>query len=60
MAENKAADQSKLIVGVALTGSRKSKYILRWALEKFLPEGNVSFKLLHVYPKITIVPTPSE
>ncbi|XP_019103851.2 U-box domain-containing protein 35 isoform X2 [Beta vulgaris subsp. vulgaris] len=58
MAENKAADQSKLIVGVALTGSRKSKYILRWALEKFLPEGNVSFKLLHVYPKITIVPTP--
>ena len=63
MAEAQAVDESQLVVGVALTGSRKSKYILRWALENFLPEGNVSFKLLHVYPKINVVPsgpTPSE
>ncbi|KAL2920749.1 U-box domain-containing protein 35 [Bienertia sinuspersici] len=57
MAESKA-NQGQLVVGVALTGSRKSKYILKWALEKFLPEGNVTFKLIHVYPKVTIVPTP--
>ena len=60
MAERKAGDDGQLLVGVAITGSRKSKYILKWALDKFLPEGNVTFKLLHVYPKITVVPTPSE
>ncbi|XP_074284298.1 U-box domain-containing protein 35-like [Silene latifolia] len=46
------------VVAVALTGSRKSKYILKWALDQFLPEGNVRFKILHVYPKITVIPTP--
>ncbi|XP_021726830.1 U-box domain-containing protein 35-like [Chenopodium quinoa] len=58
MAERKAADQEQLLVAVALTGSRKSKYILKWALDKFLPEGDVTFKLIYVYPKITLVPTP--
>ena len=48
------------VIGVGLTGSRKCKYLLRWALDKFQPEGNVSFKLLHVYDKINEVPTPSE
>ncbi|XP_021844222.1 U-box domain-containing protein 52 isoform X2 [Spinacia oleracea] len=57
MAERKAADEGKFLVGVALTCSRKSKFILKWALDKFLPEGDVTFKLIYVYPKITIVPT---
>ncbi|KAJ8442038.1 hypothetical protein Cgig2_007876 [Carnegiea gigantea] len=60
--EEKVANEGGdgLIVAVGLTGGRKSKYILRWAMDKFLPEGNgnVTFKLLHVYPKITAVPTP--
>ncbi|KAF8054636.1 hypothetical protein N665_1322s0020 [Sinapis alba] len=43
---------------VALSGSRKSKYVVTWALEKFAPEGNVGFKLLHIHPRITSVPTP--
>lgn len=60
MAERKAADEGKFLVGVALTCSRKSKFILKWALDKFLPEGDVTFKLIYVYPKITIVPTASE
>ena len=62
--EEKVANEGGdgLIVAVGLTGGRKSKYILRWAMDKFLPEsnGNVTFKLLHVYPKITAVPTPSQ
>lgn len=47
-------------VFVALSGSRKSKYVVTWALEKFGPEGNVGFKLLHIHPRITCVPTPSK
>lgn len=47
-------------VYLALSGSRKSKYVVTWALEKFSPEGNVDFKLLHIHPKITSVPTPSK
>lgn len=47
-----------LVVAIAITGNRKSKYIVSWALEKFVPEGKLMFKLLHVRPKITAVPTP--
>ncbi|EOA16012.1 hypothetical protein CARUB_v10004133mg [Capsella rubella] len=43
---------------VALSGSSKSKNVVTWALEKFAPEGNVGFKLLHIHPMITSVPTP--
>ncbi|KAL2543391.1 U-box domain-containing protein 35 [Abeliophyllum distichum] len=46
------------IVAVAITGTRKSKYNVKWALEKFVPEGEVCFKLLHVRPLITRIPTP--
>ncbi|CAA2968021.1 U-box domain-containing 35-like [Olea europaea subsp. europaea] len=46
------------IVAVAITGSRKSKHKVKWALEKFVPEGEVCFKLLHVRPLITRIPTP--
>ncbi|XP_052187044.1 U-box domain-containing protein 35-like isoform X2 [Diospyros lotus] len=45
-------------VAIAISGSRKSKYIVEWALQKFVPEGKLMFKLLHVRPKITTVPTP--
>ncbi|XP_048228712.1 U-box domain-containing protein 35 isoform X3 [Ricinus communis] len=47
-----------LTVGIAIDGKRKSKYVVYWALEKFIPKENVVFKLLHVRPKITAVPTP--
>ncbi|GAV75702.1 Pkinase domain-containing protein/Usp domain-containing protein/U-box domain-containing protein [Cephalotus follicularis] len=47
-----------LTVAIAINGNRKSKYVVRWALEKFVPEGNVVFKLFHVHDRITTVPTP--
>ncbi|XP_043707153.1 U-box domain-containing protein 35-like [Telopea speciosissima] len=47
-----------LTVAVAISGSKQSKWILRWALEKFIPEGRILFKLLHVRPKVTVIPTP--
>ncbi|OWM79435.1 hypothetical protein CDL15_Pgr022847 [Punica granatum] len=47
-----------LTVGIAIDGRSKSKYVVRWALDKFIPEGSVRFKLLHVHPRITTVPTP--
>ncbi|CAN6922252.1 unnamed protein product [Brassica oleracea] len=43
---------------VALSESRKNKNVVTWALEKFAPEANVGFKLLHIHPRITSVPTP--
>ncbi|KAL2923622.1 U-box domain-containing protein 35 [Bienertia sinuspersici] len=60
MGESKIADQGQFLVSAALTGSRKSRFILRWAMKKFLLKGNVTFKLIHVYPNITVVPTPSK
>jgi hypothetical protein len=47
-------------VAVAVSGSRSSRHALKWALEKFVPEGRVLFRILHVRPPITMVPTPSE
>ncbi|KAM7491768.1 hypothetical protein LguiA_034689 [Lonicera macranthoides] len=47
-----------LTVAVAINGDRKSTKIVKWALENFIPEGKNFFKLLHVRPKITAVPTP--
>ncbi|KAK9093376.1 hypothetical protein Syun_028287 [Stephania yunnanensis] len=49
---------SSSTVVVAVNGSRKSKYTLKWALERFSSEGKVLFKLLHVCARITTVPTP--
>ncbi|XVF54924.1 hypothetical protein PTKIN_Ptkin05aG0219800 [Pterospermum kingtungense] len=46
-----------LTIGIAINGDRKSKYVVKWALEKFISEDNVAFKLLHVRAKITSVPT---
>ncbi|KAJ4952537.1 hypothetical protein NE237_029369 [Protea cynaroides] len=46
-----------LTVALAISGSRQSKWIIRWALEKFIPEGRVLFKLLYVRPQVTAIPT---
>lgn len=51
---------SSPVVAVAISGKKNSKYIIRWSLEKFLPEGIIDFKLLHFFPRITSVPTPSK
>ncbi|CAI9091988.1 OLC1v1027114C4 [Oldenlandia corymbosa var. corymbosa] len=51
-------DSSAVVVGIAISGTKKSKYVIRWALEKFVPEGDVFFRLIHVRPKISVVPTP--
>ncbi|PIN06760.1 Serine/threonine protein kinase [Handroanthus impetiginosus] len=47
-----------LVAAVAITGSKKNKHVVKWALEKFVPEGIVYFKLLHVRPVISRIPTP--
>ncbi|KAE8663344.1 hypothetical protein F3Y22_tig00112988pilonHSYRG00173 [Hibiscus syriacus] len=49
-----------LTIGIAINGSRESKYVIKWALEKFIPKGNTVFKSLHVRARITVVPTPKE
>ncbi|XP_051142983.1 U-box domain-containing protein 35-like isoform X2 [Andrographis paniculata] len=46
------------VVALAISGSSKSKYVVKWALEKFVPEGQVYFKILHVRPVISRIPTP--
>jgi len=58
--EHGAGSPCARTVAIALNGGSKSKFIVRWASEKFVPEENVVFKLLHVYPKISGVPTPSK
>ncbi|KAF8048479.1 hypothetical protein N665_2496s0004 [Sinapis alba] len=45
-------------VAVAINGKKKSKYVVFWALEKFIPEGFSDFTLLYVRPPITHIPTP--
>ncbi|KAF8662116.1 hypothetical protein HU200_056308 [Digitaria exilis] len=47
-------------VAVAISGSRSSRHALKWALDKFVPEGRVLFRILHVRPAITMVPTPRD
>ncbi|XP_041994972.1 U-box domain-containing protein 35-like isoform X4 [Salvia splendens] len=47
------------VVAVAITGSRKTKHVITWALDKFVPEGVVYFKLLHVRTLVSIIPTPT-
>ncbi|GER46549.1 kinase family protein [Striga asiatica] len=47
------------VAAVGISASKKSKYVLSWALEKFVPEGYVYFKLVHVHPVISRIPTPT-
>jgi hypothetical protein len=47
-------------VGIAVKLSGSSKQVVKWALDKFAPEGKTLIKLLHVLPKQKMVPTPSK
>ncbi|AES64179.2 transmembrane protein, putative [Medicago truncatula] len=40
-------------------GNKKSKYVVQWALNKFVPEVMIIFKLIHVHAGIVGVPTSS-
>lgn len=46
-----------LNVGIAINGNKSSKYVVRWALDKFAPEGNAIMKLIHVRLRILGVPS---
>jgi hypothetical protein len=46
-------------VGIAVKLSRNSNPVVKWAIDKFAPEGKTLIKLLHVLPKQKMVPTPS-
>ncbi len=48
------------VVAVAINGDSNSRHVVKWALEKIVPEGKVVFKLIHVRARITSVPTPSK
>lgn len=48
------------VVGLAIKGNKKSKYVVQWALDKFVAEGVLIFKLIHVRAVIKGVPTPSK
>ncbi|KAJ9539767.1 hypothetical protein OSB04_026273 [Centaurea solstitialis] len=52
------ATPSYLVVALAVNGGRKTKYIVKWALDKFVPEGMLHFKLFLIRPIITRIPTP--
>ncbi|XP_033141572.1 putative U-box domain-containing protein 53 isoform X2 [Brassica rapa] len=56
---NHASPSQSLTVAVAISGSTKSKNVLKWALKKFASEKNIIFKLIHIHPKLTSIPTPS-
>jgi hypothetical protein len=56
---NKTRHSSSSVVALAIKGNKKSKYVVQWALNKFVPEGMIVFKLIHVHAGIVGVPTPS-
>ncbi|CAD5196894.1 unnamed protein product [Musa acuminata subsp. malaccensis] len=55
---NRLVHDSLSTVALAIDGTKKSKYVIQWALNKFRDEGRVMFKLLHVRPRIKMIPTP--
>lgn len=57
---NRLVHDSLSTVALAIDGTKKSKYVIQWALNKFRDEGRVMFKLLHVRPRIKMIPTPSK
>ena len=56
---SKSQPSSSSVVALAIKGNKKSKYVVQWALNKFVPEGMIVFKLIHVHEGIKGVPTPS-
>jgi len=57
-ANNMSQHSSSSVVALAIKGNKKSKYVVQWALNKFVPEGMIIFKLIHVHGGIKGVPTP--
>ncbi|XP_020240250.1 U-box domain-containing protein 35 isoform X1 [Cajanus cajan] len=57
-ANNISQHSSSSVVALAIKGNKKSKYVVQWALNKFVPEGMIVFKLIHVHAGIKGVPTP--
>lgn len=53
-----ASPSQPLTIAIAISGSNKSKDVVKWALKKFGSDQNVIFKLIHIHPKITSLPTP--
>ncbi|WOL00252.1 U-box domain-containing protein 35-like [Canna indica] len=46
-------------IALAVSGTKKpSKYVIQWAMNKFISEDRIKFKLLNVQPTIKMVPTP--
>ncbi|XP_062227987.1 U-box domain-containing protein 35-like isoform X3 [Phragmites australis] len=60
MEELEAPVVSTVAVAVKGSRSRSSRHALKWALDKFMSEGRVLFRILHVRPAITMVPTPND
>ncbi|XP_028804840.1 U-box domain-containing protein 35 isoform X2 [Neltuma alba] len=62
--EDKAGEKNELqhapssVVAVGIKGGKKSTTILQWALKRFVPEGRIMFKLIHVHASIKRIPTP--
>ncbi|MFS8021076.1 hypothetical protein Hanom_Chr16g01423181 [Helianthus anomalus] len=49
---------SYLVVALDVNGTKK--YIVKWALDKFVPKGMLLFRLFFIQTKNTRIPTPSE
>ncbi|XP_010482459.1 PREDICTED: putative U-box domain-containing protein 53 [Camelina sativa] len=54
-----ASPSLPLTIAIAISGSNKSKNVVKWALKKFASDKNVVFKLIHIHPKIISLPTPT-
>ncbi|CAI8595827.1 unnamed protein product [Vicia faba] len=55
---NESSRTRHSVVALAIKGNKKSKYVVQWTLNKFVPEGMIIFKLIHVHAGIIGVPTP--
>ncbi|KAI5411313.1 U-box domain-containing protein 35 isoform X4 [Lathyrus oleraceus] len=46
---NESSRTRHSVVALAIKGTKKSKYVVQWTLNKFVPEGMIIFKLIHVH-----------
>ncbi|CAJ2638538.1 unnamed protein product [Trifolium pratense] len=53
---NRSWHSSSSVVALAIKGNKKSKYVVQWALNKFVPEGMIVFKLIHVHAVGNLLP----
>jgi hypothetical protein len=49
-----------ITIGLAVSSSKSSKYVVKWAMENFVSGDRTRFMLIHVRQKVTLIPTPSE